>query len=185
MNDMLIHPGSRGVISERLYGPYSSEEMGLIMVVCLDLAVGSGNMWLRTKDPHIQPYLNYNYFEEEFDLARVREGVRIATQFGEHEEWAKMVKEQVQPSDDDLESDEALDAWIKRVVTTSHHVSGTCKMGPDSDEMAVVDQYGNVKGLENLRIADASIMPDCIRANTNVTSMVIGERVAAFIGEGL
>ena len=185
VNDMLIHPGSRGILSERLYGPDSSEEVGLIMVVCLDLAVGAGNMWLRTRDPHIQPYLNYNYFEEEFDLSRLREGVRIALGFGEHEDWARLVKERVQPSDVDLESDDALDAWIKRVVTTSHHVSGTCKMGPDSDDMAVVDQYGNVKGLENLRVADASIMPDCIRANTNVTSMVIGERVAAFIGEGL
>ena len=57
-------------------------------------------------------------------------------------------------------------------------------MGPDTDEMAVLDQYGNVKGLQNLKVADASNMPDCIRANTNVTSMIIGERVADFILEG-
>ena len=49
----------------------------------------------------------------------------------------------------------------------------------------MVDQYGNVRGLENVKVVDASIMPDCIRDDTNVTSMVIGERVAAFIGEGL
>ena len=54
-------------------------------------------------------------------------------------------------------------------------------MGPDSDSMAVVDQYARVHGLEGLRVADASIMPDCIRANTNATSMVIGERVSDFI----
>ena len=58
-------------------------------------------------------------------------------------------------------------------------------MGPESDVMAVVDQHGKVYGLQNLRVADASIMPDCIRANTNATSMMIGERVAAFIREGL
>ena len=57
-------------------------------------------------------------------------------------------------------------------------------MGPDSDPMAVVDQYGNVKGLENLKVADASIMPDCIRANTNVTTMMIAERVSDFIKDG-
>jgi choline dehydrogenase len=57
-------------------------------------------------------------------------------------------------------------------------------MGPDSDPMAVVDQFGHVKGVTNLRVADASVMPDCIRANTNVTSMTIGERVAEFIKEG-
>jgi choline dehydrogenase-like flavoprotein len=50
--------------------------------------------------------------------------------------------------------------------------------------MAVVDQYGKVKGVTNLRVADASVMPDCIRANTNVTSMTIGERVAEFIKDG-
>ena len=83
-----------------------------------------------------------------------------------------------------MESDEALDAWVAREVTTSQHISGTCKMGPDSDPMAVVDQFGHVKGVTNLRVADASVMPDCIRANTNVTSMTIGERVAEFIKEG-
>ena len=184
-NDMLIHPGSRSIIGQRAYIPGSSDERGLAMVVCLDLAVGSGSLRLRTGDPHIQPFLDYNYLQEDFDQSRLREGVRIALGFGEHENWASLVKERVEPTDADLESDEALDAWIKRVIATSHHVSGTCKMGPDSDPMAVVDQFGNVRGLENLKVADASIMPDCIRANTNVTSMVIGERVAAFIGEGL
>ena len=50
--------------------------------------------------------------------------------------------------------------------------------------MAVVDQYGKVHGLENIRVVDASIMPDCIRANTNVTTMMIGERVSEFILRG-
>ena len=57
-------------------------------------------------------------------------------------------------------------------------------MGPDSDPMAVVDQFGNVKGLENLKVADASIMPNCIRANTNCTTIMIGERVADWINQG-
>ncbi|MAE80969.1 MAG: hypothetical protein CL695_05230 [Chloroflexi bacterium] len=57
-------------------------------------------------------------------------------------------------------------------------------MGPHDDEMAVVDQFGMVYGVDRLRVADASIMPDCIRANTNVTVMVIGERIADLIKEG-
>ena len=57
-------------------------------------------------------------------------------------------------------------------------------MGPDSDGMAVVDQYGKVKGVNGLRVVDASIMPDCIRANTNVTVMAIGERMSDLIKEG-
>ena len=84
-----------------------------------------------------------------------------------------------------LASDDALDDWVMRNVSTCHHISGTCKMGPESDDMAVVDQYGKVHGLEGLRVVDASIMPDCIRANTNVTTMMIGERVSDFIKQGL
>ena len=54
-------------------------------------------------------------------------------------------------------------------------------MGPDADPMAVVDQQGNVKGLENLKVVDASIMPDCISANTNCTTIMIAERVAEWM----
>ena len=64
-------------------------------------------------------------------------------------------------------------------------LSGTCKMGPDSDDMAVVNQYGKVHGVNNLRVADASVMPDCVRANTNVPTMMIGERIADFILKGI
>ena len=84
----------------------------------------------------------------------------------------------------ELASDEALDEFLYREVSTSQHISCTCKMGPESDPMAVVSQYGKVHGLEGLRVVDASIMPDCIRANTNVTTMMIGERVAEWIKQG-
>lgn len=57
-------------------------------------------------------------------------------------------------------------------------------MGPADDPLAVVDQYGVVHGLQGLRIADTSIMPDCVRANTNATAMVIGERVSDFVLDG-
>ena len=82
---------------------------------------------------------------------------------------------------ENLETDQALDDWMLRNATTAHHISGTCKMGPSTDEMAVVDQKGRIHGLENIRIIDASVMPDCIRANTNVTTMMIGERMSDFL----
>ena len=73
---------------------------------------------------------------------------------------------------------------MMREATTGQHISATCKMGPSDDPMAVVDQHGRVHGLQGLRVVDASIMPDCIRANTNVTTMMIGERIAELIGQG-
>ena len=136
--------------------------------------------------PHIQPFLNYNYFEEEFDLESCAKVWRIADRFGEHEGWANLVTERAEPTDSDMESDDTLDAWIKETAVTSHHVSGTCKMGPDSDPMAVVGpvrQCSRPRELEGSRCVNHARLH--LRANTNVTSMVIGERVAAFIGEGL
>ena len=56
-------------------------------------------------------------------------------------------------------------------------------MGPASDELAVVDQAGRVRGVEGLRVADASIVPDCTRPNINITTVMIGERIADFVRE--
>ena len=73
---------------------------------------------------------------------------------------------------------------MKRSVGTGHHICCTAKMGPRSDPMAVVDQYGRVYGAEGLRVVDASIMPECVRANINATVLVIGERIADLIKQG-
>ena len=78
---------------------------------------------------------------------------------------------------------DALDSWMKREVITAHHVSSTCKMGPSNDPLAVVDQYGKVYGVDGLRIIDASIMPDTVRANLNLTVLAMAERAADFIKE--
>ena len=110
--------------------------------------------------------------------------VRMAAELGKHPALQELLIERVTPSDEELASDEALDSWLRKYTGTSHHVSCTCKMGPVNDPMAVVDQYGNVHGLQNLRVADASIMPDCIRANTNATTILIAEKIADFMKEG-
>ena len=85
----------------------------------------------------------------------------------------------------ELASDDALDTWLLRNAGTSHHISGTCKMGPDTDPMAMVDQFGRVCGLEGPSLADAPIMPDAIRANTNATFIMVRERVAEWLAEGM
>jgi len=182
-NDMLIHPFAHGRKS-LYYAESFSEPYGYGMVACLYLAEGAGEMALLDSDPRVQPYLDYNYLVGDWDRARMRESVRICLDIAKQSGMADIIEGPMDPDESDSESDDALDAWLLRNVRTSHHISGTCKMGPDSDEMAVVDQYGKARGLEGLRVADASIMPDCIRANTNVTSMVIGERIADFIKNG-
>ena len=99
----------------------------------------------------------------------------------EHDAFRGIVEKRIGPSDDALRDDDALDSWMKREVVTAHHVSSTCKIGPSDDPMAVVDQYGMVYGVDGLRIIDASIMPDTVRANLNLTVIAMAERAADFI----
>ncbi len=160
------------------------EPLGIRMLAILDLAVGSGELRLTSPDPAVQPSLDYRYLEEEFDRRRMREVVRLCVKLGEHPAFQNIIEERIEPTDAELASDQALEEYLLREVTTAQHISCTCKMGPVSDPMAVVDQQGKVHGLEGLRIADASIMPNCVRANTNVSTMMIGERMADFITRG-
>ena len=95
-----------------------------------------------------------------------------------------LIQERLYPSDSDLESDEAMNAWMYKDVTTGHHVSCTNKMGDVTDPTSVVDQYGKVHGVNSLRIVDASIMPECVRANINVTVMTMAEKISDFIKSG-
>ena len=76
--------------------------------------------------------------------------------------------------------DDALRQFLRERVSHLVHPVGTCKMGPADDPAAVVDSAGQVHGLEGLRVADAAIMPNIPRANTNLTAIMIGERVAEF-----
>ena len=85
------------------------------------------------------------------------------------------------PTAGTIASDAALDAWLKRTVFTTFHTSGACRMGPDHDPTAVVDQYCRVRGVDNLRVVDLSICPNVVRANTNATAIMIGERVAEWL----
>jgi choline dehydrogenase-like flavoprotein len=147
--------------------------------------LSAGELLLTSPDPYAQPFLNYRYLTDPFDRERMRKAIRLAVRLGADPAWKDLIIERITPTNTDLASDEALDDWLMRNLGTAHHVSGTCKMGPASDPMAVVSQYGRVHGLEGLWVADASIMPDCIRANTNATTIMIGERVADFIKEGM
>ena len=147
------------------------------------LAVRKGELRLVSTDPNVQPSMDYHYLEEAWDRERLREAVRKCVALLVGDSYGSIVNQRTTPADADLANDETLDDWMLRNVSTSFHISGTCKMGVASDASAVVDQFLNVRGVEGLRVADASVMPDVTRANTNVTTMMIAERAADFIRE--
>ena len=154
------------------------EGEGIRLTCIIELAVGSGELTLVSTNPHDQPNLNYRYLEESWDRERLREGVRICLKLLEDKSYQSFVEHCITPTDKDLESDDTLDQWLLENVTTTQHISGTCKMGLKSDPMSVVDQYCHVHGLEGIRVVDVSVLPDCVRANTNATTIMIAERVA-------
>lgn len=147
----------------------------------LYLERSSGEIRLQSADAGVQPYVDYNYLSDDSDLTRLRDGLKLNMELAKQEKFSDVIGDLVDPAPSIVEDEPALNQWIRENVGTMHHTSGTAKMGPDSDPMAVVDQYGRVKGVEGLRVCDGSIMPDCIRANTNVTIMMIGERIADFM----
>ena len=179
-NDMQILPG--WFADARGGAPDAAA--GMRMAPALENAITSGELRLTANDPYVQPELSYNYLDDAGDRARLREAVRLCIRLSQSPAFEGVITDRVSPTDDDLASDESLDAWMLRNVSTQQHSTGTCKMGPDSDPMAVVDQFCRVHGVNNLNVIDASVMPDVVRANTNVTTLMIAERLSDWIKEG-
>jgi choline dehydrogenase-like flavoprotein len=155
--------------------------VGITLQPVLNLAASQGELRLQSADPAVQPAIDFDFLSDPFDRRRLRDALRMCVELARHAAFGRLLAQRSAPSDEALASDAALDEWMMREVSTTNHISGTCKMGPAADPLAVVSQFGQVHGVSGLVIADASIMPDCVRANTNATSMMIGERVAELI----
>jgi len=193
VNDMVLR--STTVIDERrervpvvrtkyLVGDVPPERVARVNCT-LGLPDGSGYVRLASADPNVQPEFNYRYLQHPNDIRRVRESLRMATKLLESEAYRDVVDHRIHPAGDILANDDALDLWIRQTVGTARHVSGTCKMGPDSDPTAVVDQYCRVKGVQGLWVADASVMPKIPRSGgAHATVIMIGERVVDWVATG-
>jgi choline dehydrogenase len=182
-NDLYIIPLSTASERGSAFTGGPGNLVGTGIGIALENASTAGRLCLTSADPHIQPALDYRYLSDPWDRARMRAAVRLVMKLAQHPAYQALVTEPITPTAQDLTSDDALDAWLLAHATTQHHSSGTCKMGPTSDPMAVVDQHGRVHGLEGVRVIDASVMPDVVRANTNATTIMIGERMADLIGK--
>ena len=158
---------------------------GTARIACaLELPEGSGWVRLQSADPAMQPEINYQYLHHENDLRRMRDAVKLACSLLESDAYRGICEGRIAPDDETLADDAALDHWIRRTLGSSRHVSGTCRIGPDGDGMAVTDQQCRVRGVSGLWVADSSIMPQVTRANTNATAIMIGERVAEWVAAG-
>ena len=135
---------------------------------------------LRSADPFEKPIIQPNYLSEESDRAVTIKAMRLARSLMHTKSMSPYFDGEEYPGSEIESDDELLDA-ARHWGSTTYHVMGTCRMGPDSDPMAVVDDNLRVKGIANLRVIDASIMPTMLSANLNAGAMMIGEKGADLV----
>jgi choline dehydrogenase len=141
-----------------------------------------GTVRLSSADPDAPPIIDHGYFTDadEVDLNVLADGVELACRLAAAEPLDDLAGEEIRPGP--AASDRAiLHAHLLATAAHDYHPAGSCKMGPATDPMAVVDARGRVHGLDGLYVADASIMPVVPRANTNLPAAVVGEKVAALL----
>jgi choline dehydrogenase len=137
-----------------------------------------GSLELRSADPDAPPILRARYLAEEGDMDALAEGLRIARRIAGADALSGYRGEERLPGPEGWEEDD-LRAYIRRHVATFYHPVGTCRMG--SDDGAVVDPELRVRGLEGLRVIDASIMPDLLSGATHAATVMIAEKGAALL----
>ena len=139
-----------------------------------------GTVGLLSPDPTAKPWILHNYYAEDSDMRAMVDGLRLALEIGRAPALAQFAKRPYYMPEGD--SDQQLRAYIRQQTFTLYHPVGTCRMGSDPD--AVVDTDLRVRGLESLRVVDASVMPTVTRGNTNAPTIAIAERAAELIGGG-
>ncbi|MEQ4718050.1 GMC family oxidoreductase [Nonomuraea sp. B19D2] len=136
-----------------------------------------GSVRLASRDPHRHPLVHLDHLSAASDRARLREGLRLARRIADDEGVLPFIKGIVNADDLSFEHNASLDRYIARRLQTAHHPSGIVAMA-SSAATGVVDSECQVFGMEGLRVADASIIPFPVRANTNLTCIMIGEHLA-------
>ena len=134
-----------------------------------------GRVTLRSADPFADPAIDPNYLTEEEDVETLVEGVKRSREIARQDALSEYVGREAWPGEE-AQTDEEIARHVREKCHTVYHPVGTCKMG--DGESAVVDDQLRVRGVEGLRVADASVMPTLVGGNTNAPTIAIAERAA-------
>ena len=156
-------------------------EREVLFSYMLELGEKRGEIKLNSGQPAGSPSINYHDPEGLINRELMREALRYSFSLVNQAPFRDIIDRPISPTPNEVESDETLDAWI--MSTVNKHLVGSCKMGPTTDPMAVVDPYGRVHGVTGLRVADASIVPNVIHSDLDIAGMIIGHHVADWISE--
>lgn len=183
MNDMMM----AGI---NLTGPSEEERsVGLLMVGVYQY-FSRGKLSIVSRDPAVQPEVEERMLSDERDLIRLRDGVKRLFAVATHPAFDRVsegiypgsqyeeIEQSEQISVNNFKNDDELDSWLMKFCEDTQHGTGTCRMGDIHDRNTVVDSNGRVVGVSGLRVVDASIMPQVVRANTHLTTVMIAEYMA-------
>ena len=137
-----------------------------------------GEVRLASADPAVAPRIRQAFLATDRDRKTLRDGIRMARAVAAQPAMRAFVEREIAPGSD---ADEDIDALIRATGITVHHPLGTCRMGAANDPLAVVDPALRVRGTDNLRVADASVMPDLVGGNINAPVIMIAEKAADLI----
>ncbi len=176
-----IQPWSADSPSEGVH-PFSA----FTASVCQLRPESRGHLELRSRDPGHAPLIHPNYLATQTDCRTIVEGVRIARRIAREEPLRSEISSEHAPGAAIDDADEAgLLDWVRNSATTIYHPTGTCRMGPDGDAGAVLDNRLRVRGVAGLSVADCSIMPEIVSGNTNAPAIMIGEKASDMVLEDI
>jgi choline dehydrogenase-like flavoprotein len=166
-----------------LVGPTDSDLATARLFGAVMRVFSSGAVRLQSDDPRLDPIVDFDMLADDRDRVRLRDCVRRMIEAVRHPAVQAISDGALALATplDELDSDDAIDVWLSAHVTDYVHAVGTCRMGRPDDRAAVVDTRCAVIGYEQLRVCDASVMPDLPKANTNLTTIAIAERVGAMM----
>jgi choline dehydrogenase len=151
---------------------------GVTAIMNILRSESTGSIHVTSRSPDTPPAIRFNFLSAQLDREVTLEAMRITRRIMAASPMRDIAKDEMAPGVNLQSEDELLD-WVRNNAETTYHPVGTCKMG--SDPMAVVDDQLRVRGIEGLRIADASIMPTLTSGNTNAPSIMIGEKASRMI----
>ena len=142
----------------------------------------TGHIHITSPDPRRAPAIRFNFLDSPLDIETTIAAIRKARAVMTAPAMQAIGTRELAPGPA-VTTDEAILEWVKAAGETTYHPVGTCKMGPDGDPMAVLDERLRVRGIRGLRVADVSIMPTHISGNTNAPAIMIGEKAADMVLE--
>lgn len=179
--------GYGDAVQNALIAENKDSEIAMVFVVLLN-PKSSGSIKLKSVDPIDKPFIFANYLDEDEDWNTILNGVKYqynqvnSVAFKEHD--GSFVRLPLKECDQfKIPSDKYFKCYINQMATTVYHPCCTAKMGPISDKNAVVDSRLRIHGIPNIRVIDASIMPNVVSSNTNAPTIMIGEKGADMIKE--